>query len=95
MLPVFNEYKTVTYMCQHFSKIERGCSQAMKQSDKETFENNMHDHDTLKSIAKAYLSSRECSVQEAVCHIQPELKVRGIFPTVYFVNTNPPEKKFK
>ena len=60
MLPVFNEYKTVTYMCQHFSKIERGCSQAMKQSDKETFENNMHDHDTLKSIAKAY---QKCQIK--------------------------------
>ena len=60
--PVFNEYKAVTYMCQYFSKTEDQCSQAMKQATKEAFENNMHHHHTTKTIAKAYLSSGECSV---------------------------------
>ena len=67
--PVFNEYKTVTYVCQYFSKTEDRCSQDMKQAAKEAFENNMPHHDTMKTIEtidKAYLSNRECSVQEAV-----------------------------
>ena len=67
--PVFNKYKTVTYVCQYFSKTEDQCSQAVKQAAKESFENNMQHHDTMKTIEtidKAYLSNRECSVQEAV-----------------------------
>ena len=28
--PVFNEYKTVTLICQYFSKTEDQCSQAIK-----------------------------------------------------------------
>ena len=92
---VFNEYKAVTYMCQYFSKTEDQCSQAMKQAAKEAFENNMHHHDTMKTIAKAYRSSRECSVQEAVYHILPELKLRRIFPAVCFVITNLPEERIK
>ena len=42
--PVFSEYKSVTYMCQYFSKTEDHYSQAMKQAAKEFFENNMHYH---------------------------------------------------
>ena len=86
--PVFNEYKAVAYMCQYFSKIEDQCSQAIKQPAKEAFENNIHYHDTMKSIAKAYLSNREYSVQETVYHILPESKLRRIFAVVYFVNTS-------
>ena len=55
----------------------------------------MHHHDTMKTIAKAYLNNREYSVQEAVYHIFPELKLRRIFPAVYFVNTNLPEERFQ
>ena len=91
--PDFNEYKALTYMCQHFSKTEDQFSQTMEQAAKETFENNMHHHHTMKTIAKAYLSNRECSVQEAVYHILPELKLRRIFPVVYFVNTNLPDQR--
>ena len=53
----------------------------------------MHHHDTMKTIAKAYLSNRECSVQKAVYHILPELKLRRIFPAVYFANTNSSEER--
>ena len=91
--PVLNEYKAVPYMCQYFSKTEDQCSKAMKQAAKEGFENNMHHHDTMKAIAKAYLSNLECSVLEPVYHILPELKLRRIFPAVYFVNANPPEER--
>ena len=74
-------------MCQYFSKTEDRCSQAMKQVAKEAFENNLHHHGIMKTIANAYLSNREEDVQEAVYHILPELKLRRIFPAVYFVNT--------
>ena len=90
---VFNEYKAVTYICQYFSKAEDQCSYTLKQVAKEAFENNMHHHDTMKTIAKGYLSNRECSVQEAVYHIFTELKLKRIFPAVYFVNPNLPEEK--
>ena len=52
--PVFNEYKAVTYMCQCFSKTEDQCSQALQQAAKEAYENNMHHHDAMKTIAKTY-----------------------------------------
>ena len=55
---VFNEYKAVTYMSRYFSKTEDQCSQTMKQAAKEAFENNTHHHDTMKTIANAYLSNR-------------------------------------
>ena len=93
--PIFNEHKAVTYMCQYFSKTEDQCSQAMRQAAKEALEDNMHYHDIMKTIAKAYLSSRECSVQEAVYHVLPELKLRRIFPAVCFVKTNLPEERVK
>ena len=64
----------------------------MKQAAKEAFENNMHNQDTMKTIAKACLSNWEYSVQEVVYYILPELKLRRIFPAVYFVNTNLPEE---
>ena len=60
---------------------------------KEAHENNMHHHDAMKTIAKAYLSSRKYLVQEAVYQNLPELKLRRIFPAVYFVNTNLPEER--
>ena len=47
----------------------------------------------MKTITKAYLSNNECSVQEAVYHILPELKLRRIFLAVYFVNTNLPMER--
>ena len=39
------------------------------------------------------LSNCECSVQEVVYHILPELRLRRIFPAVCFVNTNPLEER--
>ena len=65
----------------------------MKQIAKEAFENNIHYHNFMKTIAKAYLSNRECSVQETVYHILTELKLRRILPAAYFVNTNLSEER--
>ena len=71
---VFHEYKAVTYMCQCFSKTEHQCSQAMKQAAKATFENNMY-HDTMKTIVKAYLSSRVlCSGSSLLYFVRIEVK---------------------
>ena len=91
--PVFNEYNTVKYMFQYFSKIEDQCSQAMKQAVKEAFGNNMHHHGTMKAIAKANLSNRKFSVQEEVYNFLPKLKLKIIFPAIYFVNTNTLDEK--
>ena len=60
----------------------------MKQASQEAFENNMHHRATMKVINKVYLSNQECSVQEVVYHVLPELKLRIIFPAAYFVNAN-------
>ena len=59
----------------------------MKQVAKEAFENNMDHHDTPKTISEDYLNNQECSNQ-----ILLVLKIRRIFPNVYFVNTNPTKK---
>ena len=92
--PVFNKYKAVAYMCQYFSKTE----------------NNMHHHDIMKTIAKAYLSNRECSVQEAAygpsLPIFPGISRFSIYPPglpkiripqclIIFCNNFPEETKVK
>ena len=38
----------------------------MNQEAQEVVENNMHHHGNMRSVTEAYLSNRECSVQEAV-----------------------------
>ena len=86
--PVFNEYTAVTYMCSYFSKSEDRCSAAMKQAAKEALDNKLAHFDIMKNIVQAYTSKRECSVQEAVYHILPELHLHRVFPSVYFVNTD-------
>ena len=80
-------------MCQYSYKGEEQCSQAMRQAAKEAVENNMDHQDTMKAIAKAFLSSRVCFVQEAVYHILPELKLSRNFAAFYLANTNLPEER--
>ena len=67
----------------------------MKQAAKESFENNVHHQDTMKTIRTAYISNRESSVQEIVCHVLPELSLSRIFPGVYFIMKNLPGVTFK
>ena len=64
----------------------------MAQAGKEFYENNMH-HDTLKTIARAYLSNQESLFQDVAYHILPELNLRRIFPALYFIHTNLPGEK--
>ena len=90
--PVFNYYKAVTYICSYLSKEEDECSQAMKQAFKETLEKRAGYYEPMKTIAHAYSSKRECSFQEAVYHIMPELWLRKVFPAVVNVSSNVPER---
>ena len=65
------------------------------QAVKEAFENNLDNYQQMKSAAHTYSSKRECSVQESVYHIMPELWLRKMFPGVIYANSNLPEKRIK
>ena len=93
--PVFNHYKAVTYMCAYISKSEDETSEAMKQAAKEALNGKKSDYDKMKSIAKAHITKRECSVQEAVYLVMPELWLRKIFPCVIFLNSNLPKRRYR
>ena len=93
--PVFNHYKAVTYMSIYLSITEDECSHAMNQVFNEAMASKLTNYDQMKSIARAYSMKRECSVQEAVYHIMPELWLWKIFSAVVFTNTNIPENHFR
>ena len=65
ILAVFNQGKAVK-MSAYFSKAEDETYEAMTQAATEDLYGNKLDYDKMKAIAKAYLTKRECSVQEAV-----------------------------
>ena len=67
--PVFYYHKAVTYMCSYLSKEEDECSQTMKQPFKESVDRGAGSYGQMKSVAHAYVSRRECSLQEAVYSI--------------------------
>ena len=69
--PAINHYKVVTYMCAYFYKSEEETSEAMKQVAKDAC--HMNNFDQMKSIVREYTTKRECSVEEAVYHVMPEL----------------------
>ena len=56
----------VAYMCAYFSKSEDKTSEAMQIASREAVTANKEKYEQMQSIARAYLSKRECSVQEAV-----------------------------
>ena len=74
--PVFNHYKAVSCMCAYFSKIENETFEAMKQAAKETGMSRKTELEKIRAAAKAYSKKRECSVQEAVYLLMPELWLR-------------------
>ena len=82
-------------MCSYFSKSEDEYSSAMRQAAKEAFENNLSNFKTMQGIVRAYVNKRECSVQEAIFHVLPELHLRKIFPVVCIANSNIPEERIK
>ena len=88
--PVFDYYKAVTYMCSHLSKQKDERSQAMKQALKESLEKGAGSYEQMKSVAHAYSSKTECSLQEAVYQVMPELWIRKVFPGVLCAKSNIP-----
>ena len=82
-------------MCKYLSKAEDKCSNAMKQALEEAREMSCSKYDEMVNIAHAYASKRECSVQEAVYHIMPELWLRKTFPKIQFLNSNLPEDRYR
>lgn len=93
--PVINYYKSVSYMCAYFSKSEDESTEAMRQAAKEASLMNKTTYEQMKSVARAYVTKRECSIQEAVYHVMPELWLRKSFPAVIFANSNIPENRYK
>ena len=93
--PVFDYYKAVTYMSSYLSKQEDECSQAMKQAFEESLEIDAGSYEQMKSVTHAYVSKRECSLQEAVYQVMPELWLRKVFPGVLYANSNIPEKRVR
>ena len=93
--PVFNHYKSITYVCSYFTKDETECSQAIMNAAKEAKKENLSMREGLKKIGAAFLSTREVSSQECVYRCMPELWLRKIFPATVFVNTNLPEKRIR
>ena len=78
--PVFDYYKAVTYVCSYLPKQEDECSHAVKQAFKEPLERGTGSYEQMKSVAEAYVSKRESSLQEAVYKVMPELWLRKVFP---------------
>ena len=93
--PVINHYKAVAYMYAYFSKSEDEASEAMKQVAKEADRKNLNVFEKMESISKAYMTKRECSVQEAVYHIMSELWLRKTFLRVVFANRNLSEDRYR
>ena len=82
-------------MCAYFSKSEDETSEAMKQAAKEAVNFNKTNIEQMKSVARAYATKRECSIQEAVYLLLPELWLGKTFPGVLFANSNLPENRFR
>ena len=88
--PVLDYYKAVTYVCRYLSKQEDECSQAMKQTLKESLGKGAGSYERMKSVAHAYSSKCECSLWEAVYQVMPELWLRKVFPGVLYAKSNIP-----
>ena len=82
-------------MCKYLSKAEDECSNVMKQALEESRDMGSSKYEEMVNIAHAYASKRECSVQEAVYHVMPELWLRKTFPKIQFLNSNVPEDRFR
>ena len=95
ILPVFNHCKAVPYLCADFSKAEDKTSEAMKQAVKDAINGKKSGFERMKAIARTYATKKECSVQEAVYLVMPELWLRKTFPKVLFLNSNIPEKRLE
>ena len=71
------------------------CHEKQVKNKSNNWESKSNNYDQMKLIAQEYASKRECSLQEAVYHIMPELWLRKVFPAKLFANTNLPENKYR
>ena len=93
--PVLIHYKAVIYMCAYFSKAEGETSEAMKQAAKEASVSRKSNFEKMRAVDRGYSTKHECSVQEELCLVMPELWLRKIFSKVIFLNSNIPEKRHR
>ncbi|XP_066927184.1 uncharacterized protein [Clytia hemisphaerica] len=93
--PVMDYHKAVSYMCAYISKSEDQTTEAMKQAAKEAMNSNHTLREKMKSVSRAYRTSREMSIQEAVAIILPEIWLRKTSPGVIFANSNLPENRYR
>ena len=93
--PVLSTYATVSYLASYMSKQEDEVSDAMCEAAKFAKDMNLSKFEQMKLIARAYLTHREVSVQEAAYHILPELFLRKTYPKVEFANSNLPEDRVR
>ena len=49
----------------------------------------------MKSVAHAYVSKRECSLQEVVYHVMPKLWFKKVFPGVLYANSSISKKRVR
>ena len=92
---VLSAFGVVNYLCSYICKHEDSVSQAMTEAARTAKELNYSKYKQMQTIAHAYTTHRECSVQESVYLTLPELWLRKTFPKVEFVNTNVPSKRVK
>ena len=67
--PLFNHYKSITYMCAYFPKSEDDTSEATR----EALNGNTSDCKKMKTIPKACITKRGCLDQKAIDLVIPEL----------------------
>lgn len=80
-------------MCAYFSKAEDATSEAMKKAAELAISISQTKREYMKTVARAYLTKRECSIQEAVYHAMPQLWLSKSSPAVIFANSNLPENQ--
>ena len=61
----------------------------------DAFENELDNHEQMKTVGNAYLNKRKCSVKKCVYHVFSGQWLRKTFPLVIFANSNIPEKRFR
>ena len=49
----------------------------------------------MKSVAHAYVSKRECSLQEMVYQVMPKLWFKKVFPGVLYANSSISKKRVR
>ena len=79
----------------YFSKAENETSKVMKQAAQNAWTMSKSNFEQMKSIARAYATKRECSVQKATYYVMPELWLGNCSPVVIFANSNLPESRYR